>query len=54
MIMGQSVGAAAAIAVSENLDVQDIPFPELEKVLLSQNQLLALPDDWLEIITMNN
>ena len=54
MIMGQSVGAAATIAVSENLDVQDIPFPELEKVLLSQNQLLALPDDWLEIITMNN
>jgi ribulose 1,5-bisphosphate synthetase/thiazole synthase len=54
MIMGQSVGAAATIAVNENLDVQDIPFPELEKVLLSQNQLLALPDDWLEIITKNN
>ena len=54
MIMGQSVGAAAAIAVSENVDVQDIPYSELEKVLLSQNQLLALPDDWLEIITMNN
>ncbi|WP_081652439.1 FAD-dependent oxidoreductase [Cyclobacterium qasimii] len=38
MIVGQSVGAAAAIAASENIDVQDIPYPELEKVLLSQNQ----------------
>lgn len=54
MIVGQSVGAAAAIAVSDNLAVQDIPYRELEKVLLSQNQFLTVPDDWLEIISSNN
>ncbi|WP_339923925.1 FAD-dependent oxidoreductase [uncultured Cyclobacterium sp.] len=54
MVLGQSIGAAAALAVSEDIAVQDIPYTELEKVLLSQDQLLSLPDNWLEIITNNN
>ncbi|WP_339901807.1 FAD-dependent oxidoreductase [uncultured Cyclobacterium sp.] len=54
MVLGQSIGAAAAIAASERVDVQDIPYSELEKILLNQDQILALPDNWLQIITTNN
>ena len=54
MVLGQSIGAAAAIAVSESVDIQDIPYGDLEKILHKQGQILSLPEDWLEIITINN
>jgi hypothetical protein len=54
MVLGQSIGAAAAIAVSESVDIQDIPYGDLEKILHNQGQILSLPEDWLEIITNNN
>ena len=54
MILGQSTGAAAAIAIDENVAVQDIPYEILEKTFVNKNQILKIPDNWLEIISSNN
>ncbi|MEL7497742.1 MAG: FAD-dependent oxidoreductase [Planctomycetota bacterium] len=43
MIIGQSAGVAAALAASENLAVQELPYPQLRKRLLAQRQVLELP-----------
>jgi hypothetical protein len=40
MILGQSAGAAAALALSGNLPVQDVDYSALRKVLLAEDQLL--------------
>ena len=54
MILGQSTGAAAAIAIDENVAVQDVPYEILEKTFVNKNQILKIPDNWLEIISSNN
>jgi len=54
MVLGQSAGAAAAIAADMNLDVQDVPYSILGKRLLEDMQILSPPDDWLEVISTNN
>ena len=41
MILGQSAAAAAVIAMDNNISVQDIPYEQLEQVLLSKNQILS-------------
>lgn len=43
MMLGQSSGIAAAIAVKDKEHVQDISYTELEKKLLSSGQILSLP-----------
>jgi len=43
MLLGQSAGIAAALATSQNLAVQDLPYPDLKKRLLAQKQVLELP-----------
>ncbi len=40
MILGQSAAAAAVIAIDNKLNVQDIPYEQLEKVLTSKGQIL--------------
>lgn len=40
MILGQSVAAAAVLAIDRNLHVQDVPYEQLEEILLSKNQVL--------------
>lgn len=40
MILGQSAGAAAAIAIDEKIAVQDIAYGKLRTVLLAEGQLL--------------
>lgn len=40
MILGQSAGAAAAIAIDEKIAVQDVDYAKLRAVLLSEGQLL--------------
>jgi ribulose 1,5-bisphosphate synthetase/thiazole synthase len=40
MILGQSAGAAAALAIDGSIAVQDVDYPELRKVLLKEGQLL--------------
>jgi len=41
MILGQSAAAAAVIAIDHTINVQDVPYGELEQVLLSKNQILG-------------
>jgi hypothetical protein len=40
MILGQSAGAAASMAIDHNIPVQDVDYPSLRKVLLEEGQLL--------------
>ncbi len=44
MIIGQSAGIAAALAVERDTSVQNLPYPELRKRLLAQGQVLELPE----------
>ena len=44
MILGQSAGVAAAMAADAHVNVQDLPYPKLQERLLSQGQVLELPD----------
>lgn len=43
MILGHAAGAAAAIALQNDLPVQEVDVADLQKKLLSQHQLLQ-PD----------
>jgi len=43
MALGQSAGAAAALAVRDGLPVQEVPYAELEAALLQAEQVLRLP-----------
>ncbi|MEM8897670.1 MAG: FAD-dependent oxidoreductase [Bacteroidota bacterium] len=54
MVLGQSVGAAASLAVDREIDVQEVPYPILRDILLQNDQILEIPDDWLEVISTNN
>ena len=40
MILGQSAGAAACIAIEDKVSVQDVPYPKLRKRLLIDGQIL--------------
>ncbi len=44
MIIGQSAGIAAALAVDSGAAVQELPYPQLRKRLLAQGHVLELPD----------
>jgi len=44
MIMGQSAGTAAAIAVDENVTVQNVPYDKLKAALIKGKQLLVKED----------
>ena len=43
MVLGQSAGAAAALAIEYNLPIQRVPYPRLRAVLLKGNQKLSWP-----------
>ncbi len=40
MVLGQSAGDAAVLALDEGKPVQDVPYPELRKLLLERGQVL--------------
>jgi hypothetical protein len=40
MVLGQSAGAAAALALNGDVGVQDVPYPRLRELLLQAGQLL--------------
>ena len=40
MLLGQSAAAAAVIAIDNKINVQDVDYEQLEKVLLSKGQIL--------------
>jgi hypothetical protein len=44
MVIGQGAGVAAALAVKQDVAVQDLPYPALRERLLAQGQVLDLPD----------
>ena len=44
MTLGQSAGAAASIAVSDQVDVQDVDYEKLKKRLIVDKQVLTLKD----------
>jgi hypothetical protein len=54
MILGQSAGCAAALAVDQKIKVQDIDYHDLRKKLVEHGQILVIPDNWLEVITTIN
>jgi ribulose 1,5-bisphosphate synthetase/thiazole synthase len=54
MILGQSAGAAAVVAIDENIAVQDIPYSILGKMLLEYGQILKIPDNWQDILSSTN
>lgn len=41
MILGQSAAAAAIIAIDKNINVQEVPYSELENILQSKGQILS-------------
>ncbi len=47
LVLGQSAGAAAALAVEQGLTVQEIDYAELRARLLRDGQILELPENWL-------
>lgn len=46
MILGQSAGAAAALAIDLDLSLQDVPYGILLKNLKEAGQILEIPSDW--------
>ena len=54
MILGQSAGAAAVLAVDNGIDVQDIKYAELRAQLLKEKQILTIPNDWLDLVEMEH
>ena len=52
MILGQSAGAAAVLALDLESDVQDIPYSALRQQLEADGQILAIPGNWLELVKM--
>jgi hypothetical protein len=54
MILGQSAGCAAALALDRQMPVQMIAYEELEKILIESVQILEIPENWLALITTIN
>ena len=54
MVLGQSAGSAAAIAVEQGIAVQDVEYGTLRKVLAESGQILKIPDNWLALINSTN
>jgi hypothetical protein len=50
MILGQSAGCAAAMAVDQQKTVQEIDYAELSQKLIENKQILTIPDDWLRYV----
>jgi hypothetical protein len=44
MILGQSAATAAALAIDDNVSVQDLPYAKLQKKLQSDGQVMVLED----------
>ncbi len=54
MVLGQSAGCAAAMAIDQVKTIQEIEYSALRKTLLENGQILEIPENWLEIITTYN
>jgi len=54
MILGQSAGLAASMAIDMETMIQEIEYSDLRAGLVESGQILDIPDNWLEVITTNN
>ena len=54
MILGQSAGCAAALALDQQKPVQQIDYDELKRILVENGQILEIPENWFELITTIN
>ncbi len=54
MILGQSAGCAASLALERDQTVQELDYPSLREKLIDARQILEIPGNWLEIITTEN
>jgi hypothetical protein len=45
MILGQSAATAASLAIDKNISVQSVPYENLKKILLQDDQVIALPPE---------
>ncbi|MEM9888602.1 MAG: FAD-dependent oxidoreductase [Bacteroidota bacterium] len=54
MMLGQSVGTAAAMALDQKKAVQDVAYSQLKSRLLKDQLILTLPENWLKVITIYN
>ncbi|MEM9832301.1 MAG: FAD-dependent oxidoreductase [Bacteroidota bacterium] len=50
MILGQSVGCAAAMAIDQSKNVQGIDYTRLRQKLLEEGQILTIPKNWLKYV----
>ncbi|MCK5105143.1 MAG: FAD-dependent oxidoreductase, partial [Cyclobacteriaceae bacterium] len=50
MILGQSAGCAASMAIDQQIAVQDLDYHELRNMLNDQGQILTIPEDWLRFV----
>ena len=54
MILGQSAGLAASIAIDMETMIQEIQYSDLKTGLIELGQILDILDNWMEVITTNN
>ena len=54
MILGQSAGMAASIAIEKEIPIQHVEYSDLRTGLIKSGQILDIPDNWMEIITTYN
>ena len=54
MILGQSAGLAASMAIDMETMIQEIQYSDLKTGLIESGQILDIPDNWLEVIMTNN
>ena len=40
MVLGQSAAIAASIAIDKNVQIHEVPYPELRAALIKNNQIL--------------
>ena len=44
MLLGQSAGTVASMAIDSNSDVQDLPYSKIREQLLKDGQILEMPE----------
>ena len=54
MMLGLSAATTACLAIANDVQVQDVTYPELRKQLLLQNQILDIPAIWREYVEIEN
>jgi len=54
MVLGQSCGLAASLALDKNIAIQDLHYSELKAQLIKNHQILSIPSYWLDLVNMEH